>query len=183
MRPFILLVLMYVLTGCTNLQKEEGYARVEGVQFIVNGEPYYFMGANMWYAAILASDGEGGDTLRLFKELDFLKELGVNNIRVLVGAEGERGVHSKIEPILQPAPGVYNDTLLRGLDRLMVELEKRDMMAVLYLGNSWEWVWGVFSISYVVRCRDCPYPGYIRLAPFQGLREQVCIVQHLQKDV
>ena len=167
MRPFIFLVLMYVLTACTNLKKEVEFARVEGVQFIVDGEPYYFMGANMWFAAILASEGEGGDTLRLFKELDFLKELGVNNIRVLVGAEGERGVHSKIEPILQPAPGVYNDTLLRGLDRLMVELEKRGMMAVLYLGNSWEWSGGYSQYLMWSGAEIAPIPAISGWHPFR----------------
>ena len=49
---------------------------------------------------------------------------------------------SRVEPTLQVAPGVYNDTLLTGLDRFLVELGKRDMQAVLYVNNSWEWSGG-----------------------------------------
>ena len=44
--------------------------------------------------------------------------------------------------MLQTAPGVYNDTLLEGLDYFLAELEKRDMKAVLYLNNAWEWSGG-----------------------------------------
>ena len=51
-------------------------------------------------------------------------------------------------PIIQtkytadPAPMVYNDTIFAGLDYLLAEMGKRDMLAVLYLNNSWEWSGG-----------------------------------------
>lgn len=51
--------------------------------------PIYFLGTNMWYGPLLASDTEAGD-----------------------------------------------------MDRLLSELGKRDMTAVLYLNNSWEWPGG-----------------------------------------
>ena len=100
------------------------------------------IGTNFWYGAILGSEGEGGDRERLHKELDFLKSIGINNLRVLVGADGENGVKTRVQPSLQVAPGVYNDTILAGLDYFMNELRKRDMTAVLYLNNSWEWSGG-----------------------------------------
>ena len=75
-------------------------------------------------------------------ELDYLKASGITNLRILVGADGPDGVPTRVSPTLQKAPGVYNDTILRGLDRLMSELGKRDMKAVLYLNNSWEWSGG-----------------------------------------
>lgn len=78
----------------------------------------------------------------MHRELDFLKSIGVDNLRVLVGADGEDGVKTRVEPSLQKAPGVYNDTILAGLDYFMNELKKRDMTAVLYLNNSWEWSGG-----------------------------------------
>ena len=167
MRTLALLVLLSIVVSCSQTLKRNDFARVEGGQFIVNGEPYYFMGTNMWYAVILASEGEGGDTLRLFKELDLLKESGIDNIRVLVGAEGESGVHSKIEPILQPEPGLYNDTLLRGLDRLMVELGKRGMKAVLYLGNSWEWSGGFSQYLMWSGAGTAPIPAISGWIPFR----------------
>ncbi len=164
---YIALIALLTLLSCTKGERGKEFARVQDGKIILNGKPYYFMGTNMWYAAILASEGEGGDTLRLFRELDFLKELGLENIRVLVGAEGERGVHSKIEPILQPSPGVYNDTLLKGLDRLMVELAKRDMTAVLYLGNSWEWSGGYSQYLMWSGEEKAPIPAIAGWIPFR----------------
>ncbi len=125
--------------ACTS---ESDFVTVQDGHFLKNGHPYTYIGTNFWYGPILASDGQGGDPARLARELDTLKSLGLTNLRVLVGADGEDRVFSRVEPTLQKAPGVYNDTLLTGLDRFLVELGKRDMQAVLYLNNSWEWSGG-----------------------------------------
>lgn len=53
--------------------------------------------------------------MRLCRELDSLKSIGIDNLRILVGSDGERGVAAKVEPTLQVAPGVYNDTILQDL--------------------------------------------------------------------
>ena len=79
---------------------------------------------------------------RLRAELDSLKALGMTNLRVLVGADGHPGVKSKVEPTLQTEPGVYDENVFVGLDRFLAELGRRDMSAVLYLNNSWEWSGG-----------------------------------------
>ena len=137
-------ILVMVLVGCNNVEttSKSEIIRVENGQFIRNGKPYYFVGTNFWYGAILGSEGEGGNRERLAKELDFMKSIGVENLRILVGGEGENGLLGKIEPNLQPEPGVYNDEVLAGLDYLMMELGKRDMTAVLYFNNAWEWSGG-----------------------------------------
>ena len=129
--------LALLAAGCSN-----SFVCVKDGQFVRNGKPYTFIGTNFWYGPILASEGRGGDFVRLEEELDCLHILGLDNLRVLVGAQGEDGVFSRVEPTLETAPGVYNDTLLVGLDRFLVELGKRNMQAVLYLNNSWEWSGG-----------------------------------------
>lgn len=139
----LLAILLPLLGACTTKPVEHSFVTVNADgQFVRDGKPYYFVGANFWYGAILGSEGEGGDRKRLHRELDFLKSIGVNNLRVLVGADGKNGVKTRVEPSLQTAPGVYNDTILDGLDYFMNELRKRDMTAVLYLNNSWEWSGG-----------------------------------------
>ena len=105
---------------------------------------YVFNGTNMWYAAILGSRGQGGDRARLCRELDRLRERGITNIRALAGGSdgvSERASHTW--PALQPEAGVYNDTILEGLDFFVAELEKRGMTCVLYLNNSWDWSGGM----------------------------------------
>ena len=140
------LLIVFVLCcvwGCGSQYADTKYARVENGKFIVGeNTPYYFIGTNFWYGAILASTAESGDRERLARELDYLQGLGINNLRVLVGSDGNYGVSSKVVPILQTAPGVYDDRMLDGLDYLMAELGRRNMYAVLYLTNSWEWSGG-----------------------------------------
>ena len=156
-RLFLLLVVaMVALVGCSEFGKSpvDDIITVKDGQFIRNGEPYYFVGTNFWYGAILGSEGEGGNRERLVRELDFMKSHGIDNLRVLVGGEGENGLLGKIEPNLQPEPGLYNDDVLAGLDFLMMELGKRGMTAVLYFNNAWEWSGGY--TQYVAWANNTP---------------------------
>lgn len=141
-------------TGNDDQESTPGFITVEDGQFMRNGQPYYFVGTNFWYGAILGSEGEGGNRERLCRELDFMKSHGIDNLRILVGGEGENGLLGKIEPNLQSEPGVYNDEVLAGLDYLMMELGKRNMTAVLYFNNAWEWSGGY--TQYVAWANDEP---------------------------
>ncbi|MFV0346031.1 MAG: beta-mannosidase [Bacteroidales bacterium] len=141
-------------------------------QFLLGGKPYYYIGTNYWYGPILGSTGNGGNRERLGKELDFMKENGIVNLRVLVGADGVEGQEVKIRPTLQIAPGVYNDTLFDGLDYFMAEISKRGMHAVLFLNNSWEWSGG--------------YGQYLEWAgkgkvPEKGVHDWPVFVEHVAK--
>lgn len=105
-------------------------------------DPYYYIGTNLWYGAILGSETQYGDRQRLLSELDSLHSLGLDNLRVLVGGDGPEGIPSQIEPSLQKEAGVYDEDVFRGLDFLLAEMGKRKMSAVLYLNNAWEWSGG-----------------------------------------
>ena len=120
----------------------DDFVRVSDGRFVVGDSVYEYIGTNFWYGAILGSEGRGGDRRRLARELDLLQANGIDNLRVLVGGDGDENLPSHIMPVLQTAPGVYNDTILDGLDYLMAELERRDMKAVLFLNNAWEWSGG-----------------------------------------
>ena len=136
------LAMFITLTSCHEKTTNDSFIKVSEGHFVRDGKPYYYVGTNFWYGAILGSEGQGGDRDRLCRALDCMKEMGIDNLRILVGSDGERGVTTKVEPTLQEAPGVYNDTILAGLDFLLQEMGKRQMVAVLYLNNSWEWSGG-----------------------------------------
>lgn len=142
----VLCLVLCVMLACnaptTQTTNTSDFVSIEDGHFVKNGKPYYYVGANFWYGAILGSVGQGGNRARLIAELDSLKAIGVDNLRILVGADGENGVPSRVQPTLQTEPGVYNDTILDGLDYLLSEMSKRNMKAVLYLNNSWEWSGG-----------------------------------------
>lgn len=120
---------------------------------------YKFSGTNFWYGPILASEGRGGDRPRLHRELDSMQAAGISNLRILAGAEGPEGLPHHISPVLLRAPGEYNDTLLAGLDYLMAELERRQMTAVIYLTNAWEWSGGYGSLLQWTGHGVSPVPG------------------------
>lgn len=130
------------MLAALSLSAKKGFVQVKDGHFVRDGIPYYYVGTNFWYGAILGSEEQGGNRTRLCKELDRMKAMGIDNLRILVGSDGQRGIKTKVEPTLQEAPGVYNDTILAGLDYLLMEMGKRRMVAVLYLNNSWEWSGG-----------------------------------------
>lgn len=153
-------------------QQERAFVTQKDGQLFIGDSAYYFIGTNFWYGAILGSTGEGGNRDRLHQELDFMQENGITNLRILVGADGEAGQAVKIRPTLQTSPGVYNDTIFEGLDYLLAEMGKRDMRAVLYLNNSWEWSGG--------------YGQYLEWAgegnvPDKGVHDWPVFVEHVAK--
>jgi len=152
---FIYLLAM-TISSCTGDQKD--YISVENSMLKIQDEPYYFIGANYWYGAILGSAGKYGNRERLTRELDHLKSIGINNLRVLVGAEGPDGEPTRVTPALQVEPGKYNEKLLEGLDFLLAEMGKRDQYAILYLNNSWEWSGGFSQYLNWNGYGPIPYP-------------------------
>ncbi|HOT55370.1 MAG TPA: beta-mannosidase, partial [Bacteroidales bacterium] len=95
-----MLLLAFATSGCIGPEEHDAFVRVENGQFIRNGEPYRFIGFNFWYAGLLASEGTGGDRERLHRELDYLKSVGIDNLRIMVGADGPEN-RAKVRPSLQ----------------------------------------------------------------------------------
>ncbi len=140
-RLFTGMLFIMVLAGCGRSPGGDFVTVTDGI-FRVGGEPYYYIGANYWYGAILGSQGVYGDRERLMRELDQMKSIGIDNLRVLVGAEGPDNEPFRVTPALMISPGEYNDDLLDGLDFLLSEMKKRGMYAILYLNNAWDWSGG-----------------------------------------
>lgn len=53
-----LLTAILLMLVCPSLTAQQ-FIRVDDGQFRVDGKPYYFIGTNFWYGAILGSKGEG----------------------------------------------------------------------------------------------------------------------------
>ena len=67
MKKLLLLVAVAALTVACRQQGagEADFVRVENGHFVRDGKPYYYVGTNFWYGAILGSEGQGGDRQRL----------------------------------------------------------------------------------------------------------------------
>jgi len=120
----------------------KGFVTVKDGRLSLDAKPYRFAGANLWYGAWLGSQGATGDRARLARELDRLKALGVTNLRVL-GAGERSPAKAAVSPTMQEEPGVYSADLLKGLDWLLAEMARRDMKAVIYVNNFWDWSGGM----------------------------------------
>lgn len=118
------------------------FVTVEGVHFCLDGQPYYFVGTNVWYGGYLGSAGEIGDRERLERELDRMKTHGITNVRVL-GISEASDLKRAVRPAAMTKPGEYDEALLAGLDFFLAEMAKRDMKAVIYVNNFWQWSGGM----------------------------------------
>lgn len=135
--PFLLLVL------CSySAEAQQGFVKREGSHFTLNNKTYHYIGTNYWYGGLIGNDEKG--KLRIKKELDFLKRNGIANLRIIAGAEGTGAINGtkRIVPALQATNGVFNADNLNGLDFLLSEMGKRNMKAVIYLSNNWDWSGG-----------------------------------------
>jgi mannan endo-1,4-beta-mannosidase len=146
-RAALLLALLpaSLLTFSAEASAKPSFVTVRGHQLYVDNKPYYFVGTNYWYGSLLGlskDDGRGVERLR--KELDFLKASGVNNLRLLAGAEGSGMINGvlRVGPPLQPRQGEFDEDVLAGLDLVLHEMGKRDLKAVIFLSNNWEWSGG-----------------------------------------
>ncbi len=135
------IVLFSVLVGCTTQQKRS-FITVKENRFILHDSDYHFIGANYWYGSFIALSDSGQK--RVVSELDFMKSQGVTNLRVIAAAEGEGEITGvlRVGPAYQPTAGNFNEKVLTGLDFVLAEMGKRNMHAVVYLTNNWEWSGG-----------------------------------------
>lgn len=128
--------------GVTGSAAADAFVTVKGGQFTRHGRPYYVAGTNLWYGGYLGTPNGAGRQQRLVKELDLMRTLGINNVRVLAVSE-QTAMKCAVSPATTRAPGEYDEQLLQGLDFLLAELARRDMTAVLYLNNFWQWSGGM----------------------------------------
>jgi mannan endo-1,4-beta-mannosidase len=134
------------------------FVSIENGHFQLNGNPYTYLGANLWAAMNLGSAGIAGDRARLTRELDRLQVLGITNIRILAASEGPDTEPGRIVPSLQSAPGNFNSDLLAGLDFALSEMGKRQMRAVMVLNNFWAWSGGMAQYVSWSEGSAIPYP-------------------------
>src|SRR5688572_19910651 len=63
------------------------FVTAEAGRLMLDGAPYRFAGANMWYGAYLGADTAFGNRDRLRRELDTLAGIGMDNLRILASGE------------------------------------------------------------------------------------------------
>ncbi|KAI8380203.1 glycoside hydrolase superfamily [Blakeslea trispora] len=135
------------------------FVKVKGTKFYLHDKVYPIKSANYWQGMNLgASEDQGGDKARLRKELDQMKAMGINNLRVMASSEGPDDQPYRMRPSLQISPGVYNQAIFKGLDYLLDQMGQRNMTAVMTLNNFWQWSGGFGQYVAWVTQEKIPYP-------------------------
>ncbi|HUI30476.1 MAG TPA: T9SS type A sorting domain-containing protein [Candidatus Acidoferrales bacterium] len=142
----IILSILLICLRTNFIHAQQNYVRVEGTHFTLDGRQYYFVGTNFWYGCYIGSTGATGDTSRLVRELNRMEDAGINNLRILGASELSNAAMS-LKPAIQISPGIYDDSLLAGLDFLLSEMGKRNMHAVIFLNNYWTWSGGMYQYN------------------------------------
>ncbi len=146
-------------TSQTSANTLSGFVGVDGTRFVVDGQTYRFVGANLWQGMNLGIEGENGDRARLEAELDRLQDLGVTNLRVMAASEGPDTEPYRMVPALMIEPGEYNEAVSDGLDYLLAQIAARGMHAVMELNNFWHWSGGMAQYVSWFEGSQIPYPG------------------------
>jgi mannan endo-1,4-beta-mannosidase len=123
------------------------------------GRAIFLSGSNYWSAVALAADTSGSGWNVLTADLDALAARGINLIRVMGATEGPDTEPWRIVPSLQREPGRYDQRWVTGLLRLVEELEKRDMYAIVVLNNFWQWSGGMSQYVSWSGHGPIPYPS------------------------
>lgn len=138
----IVLTMPIISSGCANISARKNpagdFIRVRNGKFELHDKPYFYVGTNMWFGCYVADAALPDGRARLARELDRLKKIGVTNIRLLAGSESSPLVGA-IPRGITKSPRNYDEALLRGLDFCLNEMARRDMKAVLFLSNYWQW--------------------------------------------
>ena len=161
---------LFSIAACAQGQ----FVRVKNHQFLIGDKPYYFIGTNYWYGTLLGLERDKKRGVeRLRRELDFLKANGVTNLRVMAGAEGSGLINgvTRVGPPLQPVQGKFNTEVLEGLDLLLYEMGRREMKAVIFFSNNWEWSGGFQQ--YLIWNKRVPKEMETRKLTWDELRDAV----------
>ena len=139
------LALPFIAAGCGCLSSQKNSANefvsVRNGRFELRDKPYFYVGANMWFGCYAGDAALPGGRQRLTRELDRLQRVGVTNIRLLAGSETSP-LAGSIPRGITRAPHDWDEDLLCGLDFCLAEMAKRDMRAILFLSNYWQWSGG-----------------------------------------
>jgi mannan endo-1,4-beta-mannosidase len=161
------LALPLVAAGCASVgrpaNRTQDFVAVKHGRFERHGQPYFYVGANMWFGCYLGDAKLSGGRARLVRELDRLQRLGVTNVRLLAGSETSPLVGAIARGITR-GPRDWDEELLGGLDFCLAEMAKRNLCAVLFLSNYWQWSGGFAQYVRSVTGEAIPDPDLPKIA-------------------
>ncbi|KAL6615747.1 hypothetical protein ACP70R_038017 [Stipagrostis hirtigluma subsp. patula] len=107
----------------------DGFVRVQGTRFVVNGDPFYANGFNAYWLMSFAADPARRS--KVTSAMSQAAGKGLSVARTWAFSDGGSNA-------LQYQPGHYNENTFRGLDFVLSEARKYGIKVILSLVNNYE---------------------------------------------
>ncbi|KAE9457023.1 hypothetical protein C3L33_11078, partial [Rhododendron williamsianum] len=125
----ILFLIQKQLIPIIRVEAGDGFIKTRGVQFVLNGSPYYANGFNAYWLMYVATDPSQRN-----KVSSVLQEATGHGLTVArTWAFSDGGYRA-----LQESPGSYNEQTFQGLDFVVSEAGKYGIKLILSLVNNYE---------------------------------------------
>ena len=103
-------------------------------RFLLNGEPFYFVGTNLYWMVQRRTYGHS----MVDDALDMCQDMGLRVIRIWGFADGDAWTNPSDSAIMQPDAGVFNEAAFEALDYVLAEAAKHDVKVIIPFINYWE---------------------------------------------
>ncbi|CAM8929131.1 unnamed protein product [Rhodiola kirilowii] len=128
-RQWMFCIMVLCVVQLNKAQKGDGFIRVDGVKFTLNGVPYYANGFNSYWLMTLASDpNQRSKVIEAFAQA---QQYGLTLARTMAYSDGP-GAFS-----LQPNPGQYNENVFQGLDFVVAKAREYGIRLVMSLVDNY----------------------------------------------
>ncbi len=120
----------------------DDFVRVENGKFTVGGEVLRFVGTNAYYLPNYEKINSG----IVDNAFDSFEEAGINVIRMWAFYDGYDCGYSQNDPnenVIQTSPGVYSESALQDLDRVIAKGKERNIRFILPFINYWDELGGI----------------------------------------
>ncbi|KAH7849997.1 hypothetical protein Vadar_026356 [Vaccinium darrowii] len=125
----LLISVLLLIQNQVQVEAGDGFIKTRGVQFVLNGSPYYANGFNAYWLMYVATDpSERNKVSSVFQEAS---SRGLTLARTW--AFGDGGYRA-----LQNSPGSYNEQTFQGLDFVISEAGRYGIKLILSLVNNYE---------------------------------------------
>ncbi|KAF5181203.1 Mannan endo-1,4-beta-mannosidase [Thalictrum thalictroides] len=125
----VFFVLLLIQQEAGKVEAGDGFIRTRGLQFMLNGSPYYANGFNAYWLMYVASDPSQRNKISsAFQEAS---RHGLTVARTWAFSD------AGYKP-LQYSPGSYNEDMFKGLDFVVAEAKKYGIKLILSFVNNYE---------------------------------------------
>ncbi|CAN8251338.1 unnamed protein product [Cochlearia groenlandica] len=123
-----IVAIMWMEQGAAYSSSKDGFVRTKGVQFSLNGYPYYANGFNAYWLMYVASDPS-----QRYKISSAFQEASLHGLTIARTWAFSDGGYSP----LQYSPGSYNEDMFLGLDYVIAEATRHGIKLILSFANNY----------------------------------------------